>query len=1059
MKLFRQKKGRLISRAYITNSLLMVSIAIGAMGTYWLIREWSDFSENAERIKEEYFHEQKQILKSQVDNTLNYINIAAQSVEGRMKNELKSRVYEAWSIANSLYQTNKGKRSDDEIKEMIKQALRPVRFLNGRGYFFATSLKGVEILHPVFPEFEGKNIIDLQDGHGNYVIRDEIDIVSTKGEGFIVDYWPKPDGNQDSLYPKTSFVKLFEPFNWYIGTGEYMDNIEADVQEEVIERISSTKFGEEGYIFVDTYDGYAVIIDSDKLKRGAYVWDVTDPNGVKVIQEEYKIVNTPDGGGFIEYSWKKRNSDEIAPKISYIAGYPKWEWMIGAGVYVDDIQKLVENERLDLMNKTLIQIMEIIFILFLTWIGVYLLLHRTTTLMRKNFSNLIHSFQNAILAGKPTEERDYLFSEYNTMAGSFNQVISERSEAQKALELQKVRFEQLFLHNPDGIALTDSDGIIHKVNQAFTDIFGYGEDAVGKNLKLLLVSEDFKAESLVYFKEAVKGKSIQNETIRRHKGGQLIEVSIVSAPIRINNETIGIYWVYRDIRERKKAEQLLREEEKRWRDLFNNLPGGSFAYNKDYDIVDANDALSELTNYSKAELLGMKAVQITNLSKEELIWADSLNQGKNNIESVLKNRDGNEFPIVKSLLKVNLIDHDIIICNFQDITSLKIYEEQLKFARDQATEADKLKTVFLANMSHEIRTPMNAILGFSELLRDDELDKESRDQSLDIITKNGQSLMKLIDDIIDVAKIEAGQVKLIKSEEELGEILDDVYATCRQDFDRRNKKHIELRLQIPPHLKKLHFETDRYRLRQVLINLLTNAVKFTDKGFIEIRIEEQKTNELTFHVTDTGTGIPAEKLEMIFTRFRQVEETLGRNTGGAGLGLTISKSIVELLGGRIWAESEMGKGSCFSFTHPHNGFIPLQDKQTQTQKPKEGPVIFEGKKILIVEDVMSNFVFLKTALRKNKVEVQHAVSGIEAVEAVRKEHFDLILMDIQLPEMDGYTATREILKIKPEIPVVAQTAYAMSGQAQKCKDAGCVDYLAKPIRTEQLVKVLQKYLG
>jgi signal transduction histidine kinase/ligand-binding sensor domain-containing protein/CheY-like chemotaxis protein len=376
-----------------------------------------------------------------------------------------------------------------------------------------------------------------------------------------------------------------------------------------------------------------------------------------------------------------------------------------------------------------------------------------------------------------------------------------------------------------------------------------------------------------------------------------------------------------------------------------------------------------------------------------------------------------------------------------------------------AEQADNLKTAFLANMSHEIRTPVNSIIGFADLMKDPDLDPAEQRAYLEYITNGGNTLLKLINDIIDISKIEAGQIQVEKEECDLNSMFTELFITFYEHMKKKNKRNIELKISDDCRKKKTRLLTDSTRLKQILSNLIGNAIKFTDKGQIEFGYRIDFPDKILFYVKDTGIGIPADKLIIIFQRFRQVEETYTRNFDGTGLGLAISKKLTQLLGGEMWVESDEGKGSTFFFTLPYDTTL-VEEEIAETSEEDLDPAVLEGKRILVVEDEYTNFLLIETIFRNIGVDIEHVKDGHSAIKSVEKHNgsLDLILMDIKVPGLNGYEATREIRKINPGIPIIAQTAYAMSNERQKCLDAGCSDYIAKPYTKVQLLKVILKNL-
>lgn len=381
------------------------------------------------------------------------------------------------------------------------------------------------------------------------------------------------------------------------------------------------------------------------------------------------------------------------------------------------------------------------------------------------------------------------------------------------------------------------------------------------------------------------------------------------------------------------------------------------------------------------------------------------------------------------------------------------------FERKAAEEADKLKTAFLANMSHEIRTPMNAILAFSNFLKDPELSWKQRDEYVKYINSCSISLLHLIDDILDTAKIEAKQLKIVKSKCCVNSILNELYAYFLNHKKCLNGS-VKLEVNLESVQKNYFVITDGTRLRQIISNLLDNAFKFTDHGKIEFGFNF-KDNLLQFYVNDTGTGIPEEKLALVFKRFGQVHDHSQKVYKGTGLGLSISKNLTSLLGGNMWFESREGEGSCFFFTIPANNFevSEIKSPTNSIDINVENVINWKPYKLLIAEDDDLNFKLIEIALKKTQAKITRATNGEEVLDILSKNpDIHLVLMDIQMPVLDGYEATRRAKALYPQISIIAQTAFAMSDDKEKCMEAGCDDYISKPIDINELYNKLGRLL-
>ena len=377
---------------------------------------------------------------------------------------------------------------------------------------------------------------------------------------------------------------------------------------------------------------------------------------------------------------------------------------------------------------------------------------------------------------------------------------------------------------------------------------------------------------------------------------------------------------------------------------------------------------------------------------------------------------------------------------------------ELIIAKEKAEESDKLKTAFLQNMSHEIRTPLNGIIGFSSLLNYEDISREEIKEYSAIISQSGNRLIEIVNNVLDISKIETGQIVI----EQKAIVIDEIFADLLTFFTpvARTKK-IRLEYANQGDKTKMIY-SDEAKLHQILTNLINNAVKFTKSGSIDFGFET-KGNIIQFYVKDTGIGIPAELHDKVFIRFIQAEQSMTKNYEGAGLGLAISKGLVELLGGKIWVESEIGMGTTFFFTLPdatvkehaktEKIFTEVQGKESQ-------------RKILIAEDDWTSFQYLSKMLSKSKVSIIHAENGEQAVEFAKTiPDIDLILMDIRMPVMNGIDAARLIKQIRPDLPIIAQTAYAFSEEKTTILSTGFDEYLSKPLQYSKLNELIKKYLN
>lgn len=399
----------------------------------------------------------------------------------------------------------------------------------------------------------------------------------------------------------------------------------------------------------------------------------------------------------------------------------------------------------------------------------------------------------------------------------------------------------------------------------------------------------------------------------------------------------------------------------------------------------------------------------------------------------------------------------MIVGIYKDVTDKVAIENELKNARDRAEKSDHLKTSFLANMSHEIRTPMNGILGFANLLRDPDVGDDQKDLYLQHIDRSSKQLLNIIDDIIDISKIESGQLKISNRPVHINEIMDEIYSSFfhRIRGDAPGQKKVAFNLNKDVVSSVFTVVVDDYRLTQIFNNLIGNAIKFTHEGNITFGYTLKDNRYIEFFVSDTGIGIEPEKISLIFDRFGQVNPVSNDQPSGTGLGLPISKSLVDLMGGEMWVESEEGKGSTFRFT------LPLVIEQVREESQvllSNKSYDWNGKCILIAEDEDLNWLFIREMLRKTGAEIIRAINGLEALELVRTRKPDVILMDIKMPEMNGIEATRKIREFNPEVPIISQTAFVMAEEKEESIKAGCNHFVTKPLDRTTIMEIIDCYI-
>jgi PAS domain S-box-containing protein len=638
-------------------------------------------------------------------------------------------------------------------------------------------------------------------------------------------------------------------------------------------------------------------------------------------------------------------------------------------------------------------------------------------------------------------------------------------------------FKILFENSPDAIFIEDEHGYILDVNRAGCELRGMNRGKIiGMNVLDLVPAVEHE-KLIERNKRMFSGEINDFETNVLSASGKLIPMQLNGRVVHFSEQP-ALLVILRDLTRKKEEEDLLRrisehgkikealiESEEKLRKVFENSPDPIALTTLKGIILDSNRAAMDLfqvpEDYRNKVFSCLRLVSEKDKNRARGFIKSAIRKGniKNKSITLIKS-DGTKFfaEISASLLRNKNQEPYNLIIIVKDITERLLYERKLEEAMEKAIESDNLKSAFLANMSHEIRTPMNAIIGFSKLLSSQQTTESDNNEYIEIIKNTGNTLLNIIDDIIDFAKIEAGEVHIKHSACNIHKVMRELHVFFEKERIRNEKNRISLLLNIPDTENDLFILTDQNRFRQIFSNLLSNALKFTKRGKVEFGyyIENPK---ICFYVSDTGIGIAEDQHKIVFDRFRQVDFNYNRKFGGTGLGLAITENLVKLLGGQIKLESKKGEGAVFRFTLPYSKLENLPPEHINTF-PEMTNYNWKDKVILIVEDNYLNSKLLQRMLEPSGARMIFARDGKPAIEACKNNsEIDIVLMDIQMPEMDGYEATRLIKAMHPELPIIAQTAYAMAEEKNKIIEAGCDDYLSKPIRQKDLFYILSKYLN
>lgn len=505
---------------------------------------------------------------------------------------------------------------------------------------------------------------------------------------------------------------------------------------------------------------------------------------------------------------------------------------------------------------------------------------------------------------------------------------------------------------------------------------------------------------------------------------------------------------------------IIPEKEELFTTIFHESGIGIALIDRTTKIKNFNRSFCELFGYEPDELRKLTYLDmIPNEKKEkatqfiEAMFSSEL--AKYQSEQIYLKKDGSTIwlKLTTTIIKDSQGKPKYILGIGEDITDHIVAEQKLKEAKEKAEESDRLKTAFLTNMSHEVRTPLNAIVGFSDLLASPNTDLESRKEFVEQINLSSNMLVKLIDDIIDISQIDAGELKIFNKKINISSLLNNVLKKIKSERSIELKNEIDILLHNPYNDQIVQLETDELRLKQIFEHLLNNAIKYTNSGFIEFGFDINDNNHPVFYVRDTGIGIPENKKNQIFDHFTKLEDRKNLYRG-TGIGLTITQKLIQLMGGRIWVDSHPGIGSVFYFSIP----TELELTPVPTKAKSFSNYNWDGKSILIAEDEDSNYEVLKASLSRTHAKLTRVTQGDIAVEYCANEHYDIVLMDIKMPVLDGIEATKKIKQLKPQLPIIAQTAFVHKDERDTCLDAGCNAYISKPIKSFVLLDMIESLI-
>ena len=801
----KSKQNLSINKAYLIIYLTLTVGFIVGFGSIWVLKEFSDFNHESESLKSEHIEKQKQILRHKVKEYVNFIEYQKSLSNLRAQKNLINFVHQAHAIASNIYKVNKNQVSNFKIKNQIKEAIRPIRFSQKRGYIFINTISGKGVLYPLNKEKEGQQLLSLKDINKNYVIRNEVNYLR-KNDSVFIQY---PNNykikNKYNAYKKISYLIKFKPFDWYLGSYTYLDNFSNEIKNETLKHFHNVCKNTSENIFVYHKNGTCIFHKNSDL-IGKHINEFKNTTDRKFAS---RIINSNSVNNS-----KFLKSDSLHNSNLMVCTHlvDEWDWIIGLCIDTNEIDKDIVIAKQNLKKKVSYYIFQIILLVLATIISLYFTIKLLLKRMNQNFISFNNFFKKATSSSNKINIEKLFFTEFKELASTINQMIELRS----------------------------------------------------------------------------------------------------------------------------------------------------------------------------------------------------------------------------------------------------VKEKELQIAIKKAEESDRLKSSFLANMSHEIRTPMNAIIGFSELLQQENLPNETKQQFYSHIRNSGNSLLNLINDIIDFSKIESGELKISKTYFCLNHLFDELSFIFDEIKSQKEKQHLELNFTKELDNSESTIYTDPLRLKQIITNLIDNAIKFTDNGSISIHYQLIQ-NHIIISVKDTGIGISKDQLKIIFNQFRQADDSHARKYGGTGLGLSISKKLAFLLDGNLWVESTPQEGSTFFIKIP---YLPKKNQISTLQlhaKNQPTNLDFNNKRILLIDHDYKNSEIIEQILKPTGATLQIVQYPDDAINKCKQNAFDIIFLDLETSNNSEILAN--LKSNVSEVKIIAQTAFDMVSKTDQTLKSEFDGFISNPIDKNELLEVLNKTIN
>ncbi|WP_269619579.1 cache domain-containing protein [Zhongshania sp. BJYM1] len=922
---------RSLVQIYLLSLVALSAIPLAIFGYIWIAKEYERYTQQSEAWRDTYVESRRELLRREVGKAVEYLDFKHTQMNQQLYNDLRQQVAVGISLVEDTRKEYVGETKAQQIAR-LRATMTSLRFLDNKGFFFLFDGNGKTLLPPISPVAE----VRMSDSATNNAFSAQIRASLKDKKYDFLEYRFTDPSNRVVTERNFSFVYYYKPLNIYMGASIYLRDELNRLQREVVERIAAVP--------IDPDNSILFVVDKD----GRQLVNAYDPRNVGVIMPDIVNVSARVGGEdhslFTELSWVDRDGEK-KPVISYIRRFEPWGWVLGSGVFLDELNVKLSQERAALQERVKEHVRFIVIIAFALMVFSTIAARWLARRSADGFHIFQQFFADASKRSTAIDVNRLPFAEFQRLAEDANFMVERRTETERALKLSERRFQLALDAAQNHLWDLDLQTGLVTVGESFFRMLGYRAPAkpypVGA-FKNISYADDLQiiASAVDSWLGLATGNSVE---------------------FRVKDRAGNFRWIY-----------------------------------SRGDVVE---------------------------------------------------NDQNDKPIRAMGIMT-------------DITDRKRIEQELVNARIAAEDALHAKSQFLSSVSHELRTPLNGVLGYAQLLQRDTGIPTGSQEYLRAIESCGKHLLTLINDVLDLAKIESGNIDIVCRPNKLDDIVSNVSDIVAH---RAKSKGLEFIVDRSPNLPE-QVQVDEVKLRQVLVNLLDNAVKFTSVGKVVLKLHAApETKQLMFSVTDSGMGIPAEKLRDVFEPFRQVNPQDGK---GTGLGLSICRRLVEAMGGSLNVSSEFGQGSCFYFDIPLlelDASLDTDEYLLEALDPIPQLLASAGENpaIIVADDVAVNRHVLLSMLEDVTTDIREAGNGLEVIEHLKERTAKLVLMDLRMPEMDGMEATRIIkqeMKMT-DVAIIMASATTDEEMMEEAIEVGCDGFLPKPISIGDLLKVVATTCG